>query len=257
MPTNESPYLIPTASDPVAPPNSTILYAPRTVGAGRGLSWLGEGYNLFKQSPLGWCGITLIWCVLTGLSMTIPLASNLLQPLLVAGIATACLRLDTTAKLSLEDIFSGFKQQTGSLVLVGAISVGATFIIIVAAFLMGLSSVLSMAEMSTEAIAGGAADGAILTLLLLLLIAVTVMTPLIMATWFAPLLIMLHKVPALEAMKLSFNACLHNWIPFLVYGFAAIPLMLLATLPLFLGYLILIPVLMASVYTSYKDIFLR
>ena len=75
--------------------------------------------------------------------------------------------------------------------------------------------------------------------------------------WFSPLLIIFHKVPALEAMKLSFNACLYNMIPFLCYALAAIPLLVLAAIPAFLGYLILIPVLFASIYTSYKDIFLR
>ncbi|OUS29953.1 hypothetical protein A9Q99_07800 [Gammaproteobacteria bacterium 45_16_T64] len=255
--TDENPYKTPESYDALQTPSSSTLYPPRTVGAGRGISWLGEGYTLYRKSPLAWLGLTIIWLVLMGMSWMIPLANNLVQPLLLAGIATACLRLDTAHHFSMEDLFVGFKQQTGSLVLVGAISVSASLVIIIAAFLMGLSSVLSMAEMSKEAIAGGAAEGAILTLLTLLLVAVTIMTPLAMAMWFSPLLIIFHKVPALEAMKLSFNACLYNMIPFLFYALAAIPLLILAAIPAFLGYLILIPVLFASIYTSYKDIFLR
>lgn len=257
MQTDENPYKTPSTYESPIEPDSATLFPPRRVSAGRGITWLGGGYKLYRKSPLAWLGLTVIWIVLMGMAWMIPLANNLVQPLLFAGIATACLRLDTSNTVSLEDLFIGFKQQTGSLVLVGAISVSASLIIIIAAFLMGLSSVLSMAEMSKEAIAGGAAEDAILTLLALLFVVVTIMTPLAMAMWFSPILIIFHKVPALEAMKLSFNACLYNMIPFLTYALATIPLLIIATIPLLLGYLILIPVLFASIYVSYKDIFLR
>ena len=39
-----------------------------------------------------------------------------------------------------------------------------------------------------------------------------------MLIWFAPLLVVFNGLPPLEAMKLSFAACLKNMLPFLVYG---------------------------------------
>ena len=39
-----------------------------------------------------------------------------------------------------------------------------------------------------------------------------------MLNWFAPALVALRGATAVEAMKLSFFACLRNWVPFLVYG---------------------------------------
>jgi len=249
-------YTPPSSSESDDTIARSTLQPPKNVSMGRGASWLAEGYRLFTKAPLAWLGITLIWGVLSGISVTIPLSGNVLQPLLMAGVATACWRLDTTGVLNIEDIFSGFKQQTGALVLIGAISVAATILLIIAAILLGVTSLLSMAEMSPAAIESGAANGEIMALLILLLIGATIMTPLIMAIWFAPLLIMLHNEPTLNAMKLSFKACLLNILPFTVYTIAIIPLMLLATIPLFLGYLILIPVIMGSIYTSYKDIFL-
>jgi uncharacterized membrane protein len=79
--------------------------------------------------------------------------------------------------------------------------------------------------------------------------------PLYMATWFAPALIVSHDLAPAAALKASFYACLKNWLPFLVYGVVLLVLGLAAAIPLGLGYLVLVPVLVASVYTSYRDIF--
>jgi len=56
-------------------------------------------------------------------------------------------------------------------------------------------------------------------------------------------------------MKTSFRACLRNIPPFLIYGLLGILFIILACIPVFLGLIVLIPVGIATVYTSYKDIF--
>jgi len=81
------------------------------------------------------------------------------------------------------------------------------------------------------------------------------MLPLIMAYWFAPTLVLFHDMKAVDAMRLSFFACLRNFLPFLVYGVISAILLLLAMIPLGLGLLIMIPTMTASLYVSYKDIF--
>ena len=62
-------------------------------------------------------------------------------------------------------------------------------------------------------------------------------------------------MPPVEALKASFNACLKNTLPFLVYGLVVMVLLFFAALPVGLGFLVLIPVLSGSVYVSYRDIF--
>jgi len=57
------------------------------------------------------------------------------------------------------------------------------------------------------------------------------------------------------AIKQSFGACLKNIVPFLIYGVVAFVLSIVATIPFGLGWLVLGPVLAASVYTAYQDIF--
>ena len=79
--------------------------------------------------------------------------------------------------------------------------------------------------------------------------------PLLMLIWFAPLLVVFHDLTPLEAMKQSFFACLSNWLAFLVYGVIILVLWFIASIPLFLGLVVLLPVLICSLYASYKDIF--
>jgi uncharacterized membrane protein len=79
--------------------------------------------------------------------------------------------------------------------------------------------------------------------------------PLLMAFWFAPALIVLRGDEPLAAMTTSFRACLRNVPPFLIYGLLGLVFMILACIPLFLGLVVLIPVALATLYTSYKDVF--
>jgi len=58
-------------------------------------------------------------------------------------------------------------------------------------------------------------------------------------------------------MKQSFQASLRNVIPFLVYGIIVLCLAVVASIPLFLGWLVLIPTMIGSVYYSYRDIFVN
>jgi uncharacterized membrane protein len=56
-------------------------------------------------------------------------------------------------------------------------------------------------------------------------------------------------------MKMSFSGCLKNILPFLLYGIIAMVLFILATIPIGLGLLVVVPMLTASIYTGYRDIY--
>src|SRR2546423_1197717 len=83
------------------------------------------------------------------------------------------------------------------------------------------------------------------------LVIVALLLPLFMALWSAPALAMFHQQGPAEAMKASFVACLKTILPFLVYSVIALLLALIASIPLGLGWLVLGPVMAASLYTSY------
>jgi uncharacterized membrane protein len=94
-----------------------------------------------------------------------------------------------------------------------------------------------------------------MTMLLAVLIMLALSIPLYMALWFSYPLIVLNDFGVGQALKTSFFACLKNILPFLLYGILMFLIAIVASIPLGLGWLLLGPVLLASLYTSYRDIF--
>jgi uncharacterized membrane protein len=227
----------------------------RSVGGGRGWDWIVEGYALFRKQPGIWILATVVLGVLCIVISMIPLlgslANALLFPIFGAGLMLGCKALDAGGTLELAHLFAGFKQRTGDLVLVGAFNLFGWVVIAFAVFTV-LGGGVFMAMMR-----GGAAGASIsiASILIAMLLVAALSVPLYMATWFAPALIVLHEVAPLAALKASFYACLRNWIPFLVYGVVLLVLGIAAAIPFGLGFLVLIPVLVASVYSAYCDIF--
>ena len=82
-----------------------------------------------------------------------------------------------------------------------------------------------------------------------------------MALWYAPLLVYFNDLGPLQAMKASFLACTRNVSAMFVYGlliiagmFVAMPVSM-ALRQYDLSLWLLAPVVVPSIYASYKDIF--
>ena len=227
----------------------------RSVAAGRGWDWIVEAFALFRKQPGIWILTAVVLGVLFIVISMIPvlgsLANALLFPIFGAGLMLGSRALDQGATLEFAHLFAGFKQKTGDLVLVGVFNlVGWMVITFAVAAVIGGGVFMGMMRGGIEG-----AGVSIASLLIALLLAAGLSVPLYMATWFAPALIVLHDLAPGTALKASFFACLRNWVPFLVYGVVLLLLGLLAAIPAGLGYLVLVPVLVASVYTAYRDIF--
>lgn len=237
---------------------------PRAVGAGRGASWWGEAWRLFTPAVGVWLLITLILIVLNVVGAAIPVvgsvAMQVLLPVFSGGLMLGCRALDRGNPLTVGHLFAGFSQSAGPLVILGLISTGLAIMItlIVAGMMVALFGVaiFGMLTGATDASQTGVALGSVVVAVLLgILFFLLLLLPLIMATWFAPALVMLGGLSPGAAMKASFRGCLRNVVPFLVYGVIGIALAIVATLPFGLGWFVLGPVTIASVYTSYCDIF--
>ena len=228
----------------------------RQVAAGDSWKWIAQGFALFKQSPVIWIVLFLIYLLLamalTFIPFLGPLLLNLLAPVFMAGFMLGCKAIEQGEELEINHLFAGFQHNTAQLITVGGIYLASTIVIAALAFaLMGsgtVSALMSGGEETQMLMEGGKLTLTILCMMLLLM-------PLIMAYWFAPALVALNGLQAVEAMKLSFSACLRNLLPFLVYSLIIGLLMIVAMIPLGLGLLVMIPTMTASLYTSYKDIF--
>ena len=79
--------------------------------------------------------------------------------------------------------------------------------------------------------------------------------PLMMAIWFAPPLIVLHDLDAISAMKKSFKGVVANLLPMFLYGLlSAILFAIFLVLTVGIGMIIVFPLMMISIYTSYRDV---
>jgi hypothetical protein len=255
---DNNPFKAPDArvADAGAASGEFVLEGQR-VPAGNGVAWISKGWGMFKQAPGTWIGITLVFMVIMIILSLIPvinLLASLIGPVMVGGLMLGCKALDDGEDLQISHLFSGFSGHAGNLILVGVIYLAGAVGIGVVVVLLGGGLGFGAAMMS----GGGASAAAfVLPILVMMLVGLALIIPLAMAIWYAPALVVLHNVAPFEAMKSSFFACIKNFVPFLVYGLVILVLAILATIPLALGWLVLIPVMYASIYTSYKDMFIR
>lgn len=231
----------------------------RSVSTGHGWQWIVEGFGLFRQSPVIWIALFFVY-LLIGMAMSIipvagPIVLNLLAPVFMAGFMLGCRAIENGGELEINHLFAGFKQNTSQLITVGGIYLAGLIVIIGIVFMMtggaDLSAISSGRMFGEDVVTTAASEG----FLLATLVGLAVLAPLMMAYWFAPILVVFHDMKAVEAMKISFVACLRNVLPFTVYSLITMVLMLLAAMPLGLGLLVMIPTMTASLYASYKDIF--
>lgn len=224
------------------------------VTAGRGADWLSQSWPMFKQAPGVWIGIIVVWVLIAIVADFIPvigsLAMSLAGPVFTAGVCLGCRSLESGQGLRLGHLFEGFTgDRVGPLITVGALGLAGGAALVLVAVVLGAGAMLTGAPMAHgEGHMGG---GMLLTMLFIVALAV----PLAMALWFAAPLVALDGVAPVDSLKLSFSACLRNFVPLLVWSLLAFVLMLVAAIPLLLGWLVAMPMLMASYYRMYRDVF--
>lgn len=253
----QNPYQPPAANIEMAVSPGQLSGA-KGVSVGRGLSWYGEGFDLFKQNPWIWILNIVLFFIIMSVMSVVPFVSiltSLLYPVFVGGLILGCRDLDEGNELNVSHVFAGFQHRTGTLIGLGAINMGLSILFVAVIF----GVMIAVGSLDFEAMeTGQMSDAQAMSMALAVLVGMLFMIPLIMLFWFAPTLVVLNDdIGIIEAMKLSFMGCLKNILPFLIYGIVGIILMVLATIPLALGWLILAPVFLGTVYAGYKDIYLE
>lgn len=246
---------------PPPPPPPPFPMAPRAypgssneVEAGACFEWLRHGWAMFLGNPGMWVGAgAIVFVTLFFLFFTIigQLAASMLLPILGAGMIYLCRCQVQGEPQKIGDLFIAFRVRTSSLLVVSALYTAGIFGIAILGFLLVTGGLLGGAVTGRVAGIVVAVGGVMVATLLVLALSV----PVIMATWFAPPLVLFHNMPPVAAMKASFEACYRNWLPFTVYGIVLFILCFFAFLPAMLGFILLIPVLAGAWYASYRDIF--
>jgi uncharacterized membrane protein len=197
--------------------------------------------------------LAVILIVMNILPIIGPILLILLSPVLYGGVMLGCEAQRSGDRLEIGHLFAGFRNKTGRLIGVGAASLLAfigVFVVVMVIFGGDMARMMMGAKPTSQQIQAAGAS-----FLLIPLIIVALSLPIYMAIWFATPLIALNDIGVGDALKASFSACLKNILPFLVFGVAFFLLAIVATIPLALGWLALGPVLLASIYTGYRDIY--
>jgi hypothetical protein len=236
------------------------MMEPQRLTAGQGWQWIKQGFALFMKAPLLWV-VLLIICVVTALAISsVPIIGepfvSLLMPAIIVGLMAGCRALSQGEELELAHLFSGFKQHISPLITLGGISLISQYLILGLMMAVGGATLVGILvsgppESNNPDVIIQAAAGASFAVLL----GVVLFSLLMMAMQFAPMLVYFRNVPPVQAMKLSLRAFLHNVMPMLVYGVTFMFLAVLASLPMLLGWLVLLPLVFTSLYASYSDIF--
>ena len=256
-----NPYRAPSVASPPDAENTGAAYIAggRTVTAGEGLEWLTAAWQLFVAAPLMWIVIFVLYVVFFVVLSFVPFIGSLLgfalYGVIGAGWMAAAHGVAQGEKLELDHMFAGAKTRTQPLLIIGAFyAVGLLLIslFMIAALAIGFVSSGTLGNL----MAGQLPPlSAMLGALMVVLLGLALLAPLLAALWFAPALVFFHNVPPLDALKISFFACLKNWLPFLVYGILLMMMLVIATIPFGLGLLVVGPLAFISGYTCYRSVF--
>ncbi|WP_319587791.1 BPSS1780 family membrane protein [uncultured Desulfobulbus sp.] len=195
---------------------------PIQVPAAHGWLWIKAAIALFLQAPWRWMGILLVYAlVLFPLSM-IPylgsLLSCLVSPVLTGGLMIAAQLQSQDDDFQITTLFQGFSRNRNQLLLIGFFSLLFFFLLGALMFLfVGVGfwgPMMGRDAQQTAAMVGQNLPAMLLGSLVFLLL----VTPVIMAFWFAPCLVALEDLPAWDSLKLSLRATLKNWPAFLMYS---------------------------------------
>lgn len=236
------------------------------VAAGKGWQWLVDGFTLFRKSPAMWIALTLllgvIWVVTMIIPILGPLLFNLFSPALFVGLMIGCRALEKGEDLRIGHLFAGFRDRLAPLVTVGGVYLVGTILVVGIVLMLGGSTLPTALKPGADI---EAVRAALRSMAFALAVGAAVYLPLLMLIWFAPLLVVFDGLTPTASMKLSFAACLKNTLPFTVYGLAIMGLWFVLSLPAAMGpagallmvalLVASIPVLVCSIYQSYKDVF--
>lgn len=233
--------------------------APRSVDPGRGIAWWTEAWGLFTKNAGMWIVLALVLIVIVVVLSFIPvlgtLAASLLLPVFMGSWLLAARKVEGGGTLALNDLFACFQPQyLNPLVVVGALLAVALVVIGLLAGGLGAGAVFGMAMGGAHRSVGGVAMGmgaGMLAVLISLALGFLVS----MALWFAPALVVFRGVAPVDAIKASFAASLKNFVAFLLFGVVYLIASVVASIPFGLGWVILVPVLLLTAYTSAKDVF--
>jgi hypothetical protein len=262
----------------------------RRLPAERGTFWLFEGFRLFRRNPPLITALTLTYLlVVQVLAVLLPGIGPILLPLLLPAltliVANGCRLVDEGRAPGKDTLLKGLTGNGPAMLKLGGLQLaGAVLLVLLNVALNAGADPLAGLDPATLAPNMGetgapaadpdaaASEAAMLAALLRVML---LALPLILAFWFAPFLVGWDRVSPLKSVFFSIVAAWRNWramgmfalgaivIAGIVPGLILILASQIAGLALSAAFIamrmvlvfLVAPVLTASIYVSYRDIF--
>lgn len=217
------------------------------VEAQRGLAWVGQSWQLFKEQSGLWMqtmafivGIGIAAQILGQTTSLFVVIYAIVQPFLMAGYYDMVFKAKNGIKCQFGDVFIAFKD------------VRARRILLQIAMVSLLISLLASAMTAENLVAlkEGQAIDAGSTLLYIIVSAVYLM----FFFYAVPIAYFFHEQNMLTILKTSFQACWQNVWPLTLYGLIGFGLFVATVPTMLLGLLIVLPWLSIAFYLSFADL---
>lgn len=248
----------------------------QTVTPAEGWRWLAGGFAIFRRNPPMLSLLVVIYWFTVIFLNVLPVigafAASLVIPGLSVGLMQAARNIERGQPVGVQTLYGGLRENTRTLLALGALYLVATLGI------LGLSTIIDGGDLLRYMLASSRAERAAVEdadFTLPALFVLVLLVPVLMAWWFAPVLAAWHRQPLGKALFFSFVACWMNWRAFVAYGAAVLLVaavvpgvllgLLLVLLPGVASFvsallmvvmgLVVAPVVFASFYACYRDIF--
>ncbi len=263
-PTNPASAALTSAQPAPAAGQPTWPRAPRSLAAGRGAAWWGEGWRIFLAAPALWIGLVLVLLIaMFAMGMVVligNIAQALLWPVFTGGLLLGCHALAQGRPLEFRHLLAGFSDRLGALVILGlvalAVSAIATMVVVTMVLgAIGFTGAIALMTADPASAIGAAIAGAGFAALITFPLVLGGYALFLMAWWFATPLVLLNRAEPLDALKASFDASWKNLGALTISGLIFLGLAILASIPFGLGWLVLAPVAVGAGYASWREVF--
>lgn len=227
-----------------------------------GMEWLKRGWALFRLWPVPWMGMTAAaFLAIFGIAMLPKVGALLVEvvsPLLVAGYMRAARAAEGGEPVTFFHLAEGARRHARPLLIIGVVYLAGGLLIGQVMEMLGGSGLRELLRMahSPATLSPEEARALLDQSLSALLLGLLLYTPLLMATWFAPALVIFQEFSPANALWWSLWTCFVNWRPILLYSLVMGVIAALAMLiPFGLGLLVFLPWAMTSTYIAFTQQF--
>ena len=194
-----------------------------------GTRWLATSYAMFRQAPVPWLMLVLLyWLILLAIRTLVPFLGNLtlllVKPVFAVGFLAAAWNQERGVTPTPRHLFQGFRANLRALLPLGIVMLAGISLAISATAVIDGGRLVSLlldpapGELDQDAAAKRIAETmADPRVQLGMLFAALCALPTILALWWAPALVVFQDAGLVTALRVSLRAALANWRPLLRY----------------------------------------